>query len=204
MKIICVGRNYAAHAQELNNPIPETPLLFLKPDTAQLLDNQPLYYPDFTKDLHYEVEVLLKICKNGKHIDPEFAASYYNEVSVGIDFTARDIQERCKEKGHPWEIAKAWNHSAVIGQFIPLEEAQNTKGHIEFSLNKNDILVQEGLTSDMLTGFDELIAYISQYFMLLRGDVIFTGTPKGVGAVEIGDKLEGFIGKKSLFSCAIK
>lgn len=204
MKIICVGRNYAAHAQELNNPVPETPLLFLKPDTAQLLDNAPLYYPDFTKDLHYEVEVLLKICKNGKCIEPEFASSYYKEVSVGIDFTARDVQDRCKEKGHPWEIAKAWNHSAVIGQFIPIEEAQNAQGHIEFSLTKNDVIVQQGITSDMLTNFDNLIAYISKYFMLLRGDIIFTGTPKGVGPVQIGDKLEGFIGLKSLFSCNIK
>jgi acylpyruvate hydrolase len=204
MKIICVGRNYAAHAKELNNPISNTPLLFLKPDTAQLLENFPLFYPDFTKDLHYEVEVLLKICKNGKHIKPKFASSYYNEVSVGIDFTARDIQQQCKEKGHPWEIAKAWNHSAPIGKFIPIEEARNKDGDIEFSLNKNDTTVQEGITSDMLTGFDDLICYISKYFMLLRGDVIFTGTPKGVGPVQPGDKLEAFIGKQSLLHCAIK
>lgn len=204
MKIICIGRNYAAHAAELNNPIPETPIIFLKPDTAQLLDNAPLYYPDFTQDLHYEVEVLLKICKNGKHIAPEFASTYYEEVSVGIDFTARDVQERCKAKGHPWEIAKSWNHSAVIGQFIPIQEAKNANGHIEFSLTKNGNIVQQGITSEMLTNFDNLIAYISKYFMLLRGDVIFTGTPKGVGPVQIGDKLEGFIGTKSLLSCEIK
>jgi len=204
MKIICIGRNYAAHAEELNNPVPKTPLLFLKPDTAQLLDGAPLFYPDFTNDLHYEVEVLLKICKNGKHIDPKFAASYYREVSVGIDFTARDIQKRCKEKGHPWEIAKAWNHSAVIGDFIPVEEARNKNGHIKFSLTKNGETVQQGITSDMLTNFDNLIAHISKYFMLLRGDVIFTGTPKGVGPVQIGDRLEGFIGDRQLLSCDIK
>lgn len=204
MKIICIGRNYTAHAEELNNPVPKTPLLFLKPDTAQLLDNYPLFYPDFTKDLHYEAEILLKICKNGKHIAPKFAPDYYKEVSIGIDFTARDIQRECKEKGHPWEIAKAWNHSAAIGQFIPLEKAQNTDGIISFSLTKNGTTVQRGVTSDMLTNFNDLIAYISKYFMLLRGDIIFTGTPKGVGPVQIGDKLEGFIGAQSLLSCTIK
>lgn len=204
MKIICVGRNYAAHAEELNNPIPKKPLLFLKPDTAQLLDDFPLYYPDFTQDLHYEAEILLKICKNGKHIDPKFAADYYNEVSIGIDFTARDLQAQCKEKGHPWEIAKAWNHSAAIGQFIPIQEAKNEDGVIDFSLTKNGTIVQQGKSSNMLTNFDQLIAYISKYFMLLRGDVIFTGTPKGVGPVQIGDKLEGFIGTRNLLNCSIK
>lgn len=204
MKIICVGRNYAAHAAELNNPVPKTPLLFLKPDTAQLLDGYPLFYPAFTKDLHYEAEILLKICKNGKHITPEFASDYYNQVSVGIDFTARDVQMKCKEKGHPWEIAKAWNHSAAIGRFIPIEEATNKAGVIDFSLTKNQETVQQGITSDMLTSFDDLIVYISKYFMLLRGDVIFTGTPKGVGPVQIGDRLEGFIGKQSLLNCSIK
>lgn len=204
MKIICVGRNYAAHAKELNNPIPSQPILFLKPDTAQLLDNAPLYYPNFTKELHYEVEVLLKISKSGKFIKPKFAPEYYQEVTVGIDFTARDLQRRCKEKGHPWEIAKAWNHSAAIGQFIPKENAFNDKGHLNFSLKKNNKLVQEGNSQNMLTSFDALISYISQYFMLLRGDVIFTGTPKGVGPVECGDQLEGFIEKQSLLKCAIK
>lgn len=204
MKIICIGRNYAEHAKELNNPVPKTPLLFLKPDTAQLLNGDPLFYPSFSKEVHYEVEVLLKICKNGKHIQKKFARDYYKEVSVGIDFTARDIQRQCKEKGHPWEIAKAWNHSAAIGEFIPLEEAQNKDGHINFSLTKNSAVVQEGITSNMLTGFDDLIVHISKYFMLLRGDVIFTGTPKGVGAVQVGDTLEGFIDSKSLLKCRIK
>lgn len=204
MKIICIGRNYAEHAKELNNPIPKAPLLFMKPDTAQLLNGDPLFYPDFSEDIHYEVEVLLKICKNGKHIQKKFARDYYQEVSVGIDFTARDIQQQCKEKGHPWEIAKAWNHSAAIGQFIPIEEAQNEEGYIDFSLTKNGKVVQQGITSDLLTSFDDLIVYISKYFMLLRGDVIFTGTPKGVGPIQVGDHLEGFIGNKSLLQCRIK
>ncbi len=204
MKIICIGRNYAEHAKELNNPISPTPLLFLKPDTAQLLNGDPLFYPDFSTDIHYEVEVLLKICKNGKHLQKQFARDYYQEVSVGIDFTARDLQQQCKEQGHPWEIAKAWNHSAAIGTFIPIEEALNEEGHIDFSLTKNGETVQQGLTSDMLTGFDDLLVYISKYFMLLRGDVIFTGTPKGVGPIQVGDKLEGFIGSQSLLDCRIK
>lgn len=204
MKIICIGRNYAEHAKELNNPVPENPLLFLKPDTAQLLNGDPLFYPSFSEDVHYEVEVLLKICKNGKHIQKKFARDYYKEVSVGIDFTARDIQHQCKEKGHPWEIAKAWNHSAAIGEFIPLAEAQDKNGHINFSLIKNGVVVQKGITSNMLTGFDDLIVYISKYFMLLRGDIIFTGTPKGVGAVQVGDMLEGFIDSKPLLQCRIK
>lgn len=204
MKIICVGRNYAAHAAELNNPVPTEPLLFLKPDTACLLDGWPLYYPEFTNDLHYEVELLVKICKNGKHVQPKFARDYYKEVSVGIDFTARDLQEQCKANGHPWEIAKAWNNSAVIGTFIPYEEALNPAGNIDFSLTKNEAIVQEGNTGQMLTDIDALICYISKFFMLKRGDIIFTGTPKGVGAVAVGDKLEGFIGTQSLMSCSIK
>ena len=204
MKIICVGRNYAAHARELNNPVPTQPLLFLKPDTAQLLNGDPLYYPSFTQNLHYEVEVLLKICKNGKHIQPEFAPDYYQELSVGIDFTARDVQQRCKEQGHPWEIAKAWNHSAAIGTFVPKETVLDEQGQLQFSLQKNGVTVQEGHTADLLATFDELLVYISQYFMLLRGDVIFTGTPKGVGPVAIGDHLEGFIGEQSLLQCRIK
>lgn len=204
MKIICVGRNYAEHARELNNPVPKTPLLFMKPDTACLLDNWPLYYPDFTNDLHFEVELLIKICKMGKSIKPQFAKDYYKEVSVGIDFTARDVQRQCKEKGHPWEIAKAFNNSAAIGKFIPIEEALNPAGNIDFSLTKNGEVVQEGNTGQMITDINALICYISKYFLLKRGDIIFTGTPKGVGPVQIGDKLEGFIGKQSLLKCAIK
>lgn len=203
MKILCVGRNYAEHARELNNPIPDQPLIFLKPDTAQLLDEQPLFYPPFTKDLHFEAELLIKICKNGKHIKKEFASTYYKEISVGIDFTARDIQKRCKEKGHPWEIAKAWNHSAAIGRFIPLKQDMNIN-NINFSLKKNNQLVQSVSTGEMLNKVDDLICYLSKYFMLLRGDLIFTGTPKGVGPVEIGDTLEGFIEDEKLLHCEIK
>jgi len=204
MKIICIGRNYIDHAKELNNPVPKQPLVFMKPSSALLVNNKPLYYPKFTKNLHYEAEIVLKICKNGRHVQPAFAKNYYNEIALGIDFTARDIQRQCKEKGHPWEIAKAWNHSAAIGEFIPIEEAQDQDGHINFSLTKNSAVVQEGITSNMLTGFDDLIVYLSKYFMLLRGDVIFTGTPKGVGAVQVGDTLEGFIDSKSLLKCRIK
>ena len=203
MKILCVGRNYAEHAHELNNPIPDQPLIFLKPDTAQLLDEQPLFYPSFTKDLHFEAELLIKICKNGKHIKKEFASTYYNEISVGIDFTARDIQKRCKEKGHPWEIAKSWNHSAAIGRFISLKKDMDIND-INFSLKKNNELVQSVSTSEMLNKVDDLICYLSKYFMLLRGDLIFTGTPKGVGPVEIGDTLEGFIEDEKLLHCEIK
>lgn len=203
MKILCVGRNYAEHAHELNNPIPDQPLIFLKPDTAQLLDEQPLFYPSFTKDLHFEAELLIKICKNGKHIKKEFASTYYNEISVGIDFTARDIQKRCKEKGHPWEIAKSWNHSAAIGRFISLKKDMDIND-INFSLKKNNQLVQSVSTSEMLNKVDDLICYLSKYFMLLRGDLIFTGTPKGVGPVEIGDTLEGFVQDEKLLHCEIK
>ncbi len=204
MKIICIGRNYAAHAAELNNPIPKDPLIFLKPDTACLLDNWALYYPSFTNDLHYEVELIVKICKAGKSIQPKFAKDYYKEISVGIDFTARDVQQRCKEQGQPWEIAKAWNHSAAIGKFIPYEEALNSAGTIDFGLTKNKEWVQQGNSSQMLNNIDYLISYVSKYFMLKRGDILFTGTPKGVGAVQIGDKLEAFVGDKSLLHCAIK
>ena len=204
MKIICVGRNYAAHAIELNNPVPVEPLIFMKPDTACLLDNWSLYYPDFTKDLHYEVELIVKICKMGKFVKPKFAKDYYNEISVGIDFTARDIQQQCKEKGLPWEIAKSWNNSAAIGTFIPYQEALNPAGNIDFSLTKNTTLVQEGNSYQMINNIDNLICYISKFFMLKRGDIIFTGTPQGVGPVQVGDQLEGFIGNQSLLKCAIK
>lgn len=204
MKILCVGRNYAEHAAELNNPIPDDPMLFLKPSTAYRKSHKPLYYPDFTKDLHYEVELVLKICKNGKHVDPKFAHKYYMEVSVGIDFTARDIQQRCKENSHPWEIAKGWDGSAPVGDFIAIEEARDEEGHIPFSLRKNGELVQEGSTKDMLHNFDQLIAYSSKFFLLNVGDFFFTGTPKGVGPVQQGDVLEAYIGEQLLLTCPVK
>lgn len=204
MKFICIGRNYAAHAAELNNPVPETPLIFTKPDNAMLHDNKPLYYPDFTKDLHYEVEVLVRISRLGKHIEPQFAHKYYKELTVGIDFTARDIQNQLKEKGQPWELAKGWDGSAAVGQYIPKEEAFDKNGNIQFSLIKNGEKVQDGNTKDMLTNIDNLIAYVSKFFTLKKGDVLFTGTPKGVGPVQIGDVLKGYIGDKQLLECEIK
>ena len=205
MKVICVGRNYAAHAAELNNPVPTTPLLFMKPATAVLKDGKPFFFPEFSKDIHYEVELVVKICKSGKHIESKFAHKYYQEVSLGIAFTARDVQEACKAAGHPWEIAKAFDNSAVIGQFLPIQEVpKDEKGDIAFSLQKNGTTVQIGSTADMITKIDELIAFASQYFTLQVGDLIYTGTPKGVGPIAIGDKLVGFIGDKTLLECEIK
>lgn len=191
MKIICIGRNYVDHAQELNNPIPGKPLVFMKPPSALLVNDKPFYYPEFTQDLHYEVEVVLKICKNGRHVQPEFAPTYYQEIGLGIDFTARDLQDQCKEKGHPWEIAKAFDGSAVLSSFIPIEKV-NRKA-IEFELKKNGNVVQHGNTKDLIFDFDYLITYLSKYFKLQVGDLIFTGTPAGVGPVQIGDTLEGFL-----------
>lgn len=204
MKIICIGRNYAAHAAELNNPVPEKPMLFMKPATALLQDGKPFYYPEFTQDLHYECEIVLKICKNGKHIQPEFAHKYFEQVTVGIDFTARDLQEQCKQKGHPWEVAKAFDHSAVLGSFVPFYSVAKEDGNLLFSLQLNGNAVQQGNTADMLTHFDALIAYASRFFTLQTGDLIFTGTPKGVAAVKVGDKLEAFINDKKLLECEIK
>lgn len=207
MKIICIGRNYAEHAKELNNPIPENPVVFMKPPSAMLVNGKPFYYPDFTKDLHYECEVVLKICKNGRHIQPEFAAEYYDQVGLGIDFTARDVQDQLKKKGHPWEIAKGFDGSAVMGSFLPLSDLPD-RSAIEFQLKKNGEVVQHGNTHDMLNSFEAIIVYVSKYFKLQVGDYIFTGTPAGVGPVQIGDKLEGFLavkeGMKQLLSCEVK
>jgi acylpyruvate hydrolase len=204
MKIICIGRNYADHAAELNNPVPKAPLVFMKPDTALLRENRDFYYPDFSKDIHYEVEVVLKIKQHGKHIEPQFAHKYYDQIGLGIDFTARDIQEKCKEKGHPWEIAKAFDSSAVIGDFYSKEKLLDEEGHLLFSLKKNGETVQEGDTRKMLSSFDQLVSYVSKYFMLKKGDLIYTGTPKGVGPIAIGDEFEGYIGERKIFSCAVK
>ena len=203
MKILCIGRNYAKHAKEMNTDVPAKPLVFMKPPSALLANNKPLYYPEFTKNLHYEVEVVLKICKNGRHVQKEFASSYYNEIGIGIDFTARDIQAACKAKGHPWEIAKAFDSSAPISnQFVPIKELN--KDAIAFSLKKNGETVQVGNTQDLIFDFDYLICYLSQYFKLQIGDLIYTGTPEGVGPVQIGDQLEAFIEEKSMLSCTIK
>jgi acylpyruvate hydrolase len=205
MKIICVGRNYAEHAAELNNPIPATPLLFMKPATALLRDGKPFFYPEFSKDIHYELELVIKIAKSGKHIEKKFAHKYYNEITVGIDFTARDLQDECKKKGLPWEIAKAFDGSAVLGNFIGIDEVAKDEGNnIVFSLQKNETIVQNGNSKDMLTDIDGLIAYASRYFTLQVGDLLYTGTPKGVAAIQIGDTLTGYIGEKALLSCNIK
>ncbi len=203
MKIIAVGRNYINHAKELNNPVPEKPVIFLKPDTAVLKDNKDFYYPEFSTDIHYEVEVVLRICNEGKHVSPKFAHKYYDAVGLGIDFTARDIQNQQKEKGLPWELAKAFDHSAVISPLIAKEEFEDLQ-NLSFSLQKNGITVQEGNTKDVIFGFDDLVVFISKYITLRKGDLIYTGTPEGVGPVHIGDKLEGFLQKKSMFACNIK
>lgn len=199
MKIICIGRNYSEHAKELNNEVPDKPVVFLKPATALLKDNKPFFYPEWTKDLHYETEVVLKVCKQGKYIDEQFAHKYYNEVTLGIDFTARDLQAAQKAKGLPWEIAKAFDGSAVIGTFSPLRS-----NAIHFSMLLNGTEVQRGNTDDMLFSFEKIIAYASQFFTLQVGDLIFTGTPAGVGPVKIGDRLEGLLEQEKVFDFYVK
>lgn len=192
MKIICVGRNYAEHAKELKNEVPEAPVLFLKPKTAILPQGKALYYPEFTKDLHYECELVVRICRNGRYIQEKFAHKYYEQVTLGIDFTARDLQQEQKKKGLPWEIAKAFDGAAAIGKFVSMPEGTDI-GNIEFRLDKNGTEVQNGHTSDMIFTVDYLIAYISTFFSLNVGDCIFTGTPAGVGPVAINDRLSGYL-----------
>ncbi len=203
MKIFCIGRNYVEHAKELNNPVPAEPLIFMKPPTALVVSNKPFYYPDFTKDLHYEGEIVLRVCKNGRSVQPEFAHRYYDAVAFGIDFTARDLQDQLKKKGHPWEIAKGFDRSAPLSSFIRLEDLENAQD-IHFQMKKNGEVVQDGHTRDLIFQFDTLICHISKYFTLFKGDYIFTGTPAGVGPVQIGDVLEGFIEGKEMIQCAIK
>jgi 2-keto-4-pentenoate hydratase/2-oxohepta-3-ene-1,7-dioic acid hydratase in catechol pathway len=203
MKIICIGRNYAKHIEELASEKPENPVVFLKPDSAILAKNQPFFIPPFSNNIHYEVEVLVKINKVGKYIDTKFAHKYYHELGLGIDFTARDVQETCKKKGLPWEKAKAFDGSAVIGEFIPKEKLGDLE-NLAFTLHKNGELVQAGNTKAMLWKIDELIAYVSQFFTLKKGDVIFTGTPAGVGKVIENDKLVGAINEQEMFSIKIK
>ncbi|GGB75138.1 2-hydroxyhepta-2,4-diene-1,7-dioate isomerase [Flavobacterium suaedae] len=203
MKIICVGRNYTDHIEELANEKPESPVLFMKPDTAIVLKKFPFFIPDFSNEVHHEVEVLVKINKVGKHIDAKFAHKYYDSIGLGIDFTARDLQAALKEKGLPWEKAKAFDGSAVIGEFVDKTEFESLND-INFKLTKNNEVVQEGNTKQMLWKIDELIAYVSQFFTLRIGDIIFTGTPKGVGKVNPEDVLEGFIEDKKLFRIQVK
>ena len=203
MKIICIGRNYAAHAHELSNAIPESPVFFMKPDTAMLLKNNPFFYPSFTKDLHYETEIVIKISKNGRHIEQDFAHRYYNEISVGIDFTARDLQNNCKAKGLPWEIAKSFDQSAPVGTFIKLDTLQDRE-NINFWLDINHERKQTGTTRDMLFDFNQLIAYVSRFVTLRIGDFIFTGTPAGVGPTKIGDHFEAYIEDQKLLDFNVK
>ncbi len=203
MKIFCIGRNYVDHAKELNNPVPAEPLIFMKPPTALVVNNKPFFYPDFTRDLHHEGEIVLRVCKNGRSVQPEFAHRYYDAVAFGIDFTARDLQDKLKQKGQPWEIAKGFDYSAPISKWVPLAELPNPSD-IHFQLKKNGEIVQDGHTRDLIFPFDVLIVHISKYFTLQKGDVIYTGTPAGVGPVQIGDILEGFIEDNHLLTCPVR
>lgn len=204
MKIICIGRNYTEHIAELENEKPEDPVIFLKPDTSVLLKKQPFFIPPFSEDVHYEVELLVRINRVGKHIQRKFAHKYYEEIGLGIDFTARDLQKKLKEKGLPWEKAKSFDGAAVIGEKWQKKSVFQDLNNISFSLNRNGEKVQEGNTSHMLWKIDELIAYVSTFFTLKIGDVIFTGTPAGVGSVAIDDELTGFIEDKEIFSIHVK
>jgi 2-keto-4-pentenoate hydratase/2-oxohepta-3-ene-1,7-dioic acid hydratase in catechol pathway len=203
MKLICVGRNYSDHIQELNNSRPDAPVIFMKPDSALAQPTQPFFIPDFSKDIHYEVEILIRINRIGKYIQTEFAHKYYDEIGLGIDFTARDLQKELKSKGLPWEKAKGFDGSARIGKWYSKEDFDSIND-IHFSLKKNNQLVQKGTTAHMIWSIDELISHISEFFTLKIGDVIFTGTPAGVGSVSHGDVLEGFIEEKQSLSVKIK
>ncbi len=203
MKIFAIGQNYIEHNKELNSPNPTEPVVFMKPDTALLKNNKPFYIPDFTDDLHYETEIIIKINRLGKNIHPKFAHRYYSEIGLGVDFTARDIQRRLKAEGKPWEICKAFDNSAVIGSFMPVEEIPDVQD-IRFKLDLNGKTVQNGHTADMIFPVNELISYISRYFTLKIGDIIFTGTPVGVDKVSPEDHLEGYIESKKMFDFKIK
>lgn len=203
MKIICIGRNYADHAKELGNEIPDEPVIFMKPKSALLQAHTPFYYPEFTNELNYECELVLRICKNGKYIQERHASNYYNGITVGIDFTARDIQDECKKKGLPWEKAKAFDNSAAVGKFVDLTPDFNKKA-VKFSFNKNGEVVQQGNSADMIFSFDNLVSHISNYFSLNIGDLIFTGTPAGVGECVVGDELEAFLEGKSMLKFDVK
>ncbi len=203
MKIFCIGRNYAAHAAELGNTVPDEPVIFMKPKSALLQPHTPFYYPEFTNELHYECELVLRISKNGKYIQEKFASKYYDAITAGIDFTARDTQRELIEKGLPWEKAKAWDNSALIGKWVLLTQIKNRK-NINFCLYKNKELVQQGNSANMIHGFDSIVSYISNYFSLNIGDLVFTGTPAGVGELVVGDEIEGFIEDDCMFTIDIK
>lgn len=203
MKIICVGRNYVAHARELKNEVPKEPVIFCKPDSSLLKGGKPFLYPDYSDNIHYEAELVVKICKNGRHVNPKFAHNYFNEISVGLDLTARDIQTRLKEKGLPWELSKSFDNSAVIGDFIPLSILDNPD-NIRFNLHKNGEEVQTGESDLMIFSIADLISFISRYFFLRMGDLIFTGTPAGVGPIAIGDHFSGQIEGMELLNMRVK
>ncbi len=203
MRIFAIGRNYAEHIQELNNENLGEPVIFMKPDTALLKDNEPFFYPDFSKDIHFEVEILLKISKEGKYIQEKFAPNYYDEIGIGIDFTARDLQQKAKEKGLPWLLAKGFNGSAPISDFLPKDRFPDL-GNIHFSLAVDGEIRQKGNTSLMLFKFDYIISYLSTFFTLKKGDIIFTGTPKGVGAIQKGNILNAYIEDQKMLTCEIK
>lgn len=204
MKIICIGRNYADHAKELNNDVPTEPMFFLKPDSALITNNRPFFHPDFSQDIHFECELVIKINKIGKHIHPEFAHKYYKEVTLGVDFTARDLQQQCKQKGLPWEKAKAFDGSAPIGEFVSLKSLNKSVQQLEFKLLQNGETKQQGNAQQMIFSVNEIIAHVSQFFTLKIGDLIFTGTPAGVGKVSINDRLEAYLEGKKLLDFNIK
>lgn len=202
MKVIGIGRNYVAHAKELGNEVPKEPLVFFKPDTALLQKNDPFYFPSFTNEIDHEIEIVIRISREGKNIEPKFAHKYYDQLALGVDFTARDLQNEARENGLPWALAKGFNHSAPISKLLKTED-YNLKD-LNFKLNINGNTVQEGNTKQMLFDFDEIIAYVSKFVFLKKGDLIFTGTPKGVGTIKIGDRLEGFIEDQKLLDFEVK
>lgn len=203
MKIICIGHNYIKHIKELNHEIPQEPVFFMKPDSSLLLSNKDFYIPGFSNEIHHEVELVIKISRLGKSIEARFAHRYYEEIGLGIDFTARDLQRQLVAKGLPWEKAKAFDSAAVLGKFIPKEELGDV-GNIDFSLQKNQMVVQQGNSNEMIFSFDAIIAHLSQFVTLKIGDLIYTGTPSGVGTVHIDDRLEGYIGNKKMFDFLVK
>jgi len=203
MKIICIGRNYAEHAKEMKSQLPSEPIFFLKPDTSYLKPGNPFFIPSFSNNIHYECEIVVKICKVGKNISEKFAPKYYNEIGLGLDFTARDLQEKCKANGTPWEIAKSFEHSSPISKEF-INKSTINLNELIFSLHKNDSIVQRGNTKDMIFNINQIISYVSQFMTLKTGDLIYTGTPAGVGKVDIGDNLVGYIGDKKMFEVRIK
>jgi len=203
MKIICIGMNYSNHAKELGNSIPEKPVYFMKPDSALVIRNRPFFYPDFSSTIHHEIEIVLKINRLGKSIPKEFAARYFSEIALGVDFTARDIQSECRKKGLPWEISKGFDYSAPVSKFLPVTEFHDIH-NLDFWLDLNGKTVQAGNTSDLIFSFEDIISYVSRFMTLKTGDLIFTGTPEGVGNVKPGDRLEGYIGDRKLLNFLVK